>query len=76
MTEYFGRPAWRVGRRTVVLMDSGAVIIATNNEDGYTEQFTLATGLPGLRGLIEVLQEVAEKIESKRMVNGGGNDLG
>jgi len=64
---------WPVGRRVVSLRANGNIIIAEEIEDrsgpfpdSHTEQFTLATGLPGLVGLIEVLQEVVEEIKARR----------
>lgn len=58
---------WKVGRRTVALARNGVVLIGDPDGGGYSgTQFTLATGLPGLMGLIEVLQEVEREIREQR----------
>lgn len=54
---------WSVGRRQVALTPLGVVVIG-DNDDGT--QHTLATGLPGLLGLIETLGEVVEEIKRRR----------
>ena len=66
---------WSVGTRKVVLMKSGAVRIAEDDGSlsthsvGFVKggsEYTLATGIAGLIGLREVLDEVIEHIKKER----------
>lgn len=64
---------WSVGKKVISLRTNGNIIIAEEIEDrsgivpdSTTEQFTIATGLPGLVGVIEILKEVADEIRRQR----------
>lgn len=71
---------WVVGNKRIALMSNGVVRIeepglpfvdkGTPGRDGQPA-FTVATGLAGLMGVIETLQEVANEIVERRRQDSG-----
>lgn len=62
---------WTVGNRVVVLMPSGAVRIATAGVAdacflATDDEYTLATGLAGVIGLRDALNDVIDEIKRVR----------
>lgn len=56
---------WSVGKKVVGLRPNGCVVIA-EEIDNHHEQFTLATGIPGVVGLADTLVTVAEEMKAQQ----------
>jgi hypothetical protein len=58
-------------------MSNGAVVIADPGDKGFVwghDQFTLATGLPGLVALRDAIDEVIEEVKTRRRTNVKGDE--